>query len=119
MTLQIYAIFVKGSEGKPRVGVLLAEDQKQALAKAVDHCKASFGPASRVTLVSHVAEANIPRLYRTRAGEILHEYDQMVFAATQLTEVTAKTIEMMESVHRYVVAMKEEIDKQQSKEDEQ
>lgn len=116
MKLQLFIVFVKDAEGNPRAGVLLAEDQKDAFTKAVGNCKSSFGPASRVTFIKHLGQADLPTMFRSQAYRILSEYDQVVFAAVQLDELTTKTVELMESLHSYVMAMKEEIERQQAKE---
>ncbi len=56
--MNVYLMFVKTPEGEPRSGVLLAENRADALSKAVNYCKGTFGPGSKVTLIGRSEISN-------------------------------------------------------------
>jgi hypothetical protein len=101
MKLHIYLAFVKDSNNRPSAGVLLATDAVHAMRRAVDRCKATFGERSRVTKLTHIAEADAPTMERTQLLQVLSEFDQIAFAAVELEKLMQQTLKLMQQLTTY------------------
>ena len=106
MKLNIYLAFVVDSQRKPHAGPLLAIDSVHAMQRAIERCKQTFGPQSKVSRIQHIAEADMPFMQRTEMLKVLSEFDQIAFAAVELEKLMQQSINLMQQLTAYCETLK-------------
>jgi hypothetical protein len=110
MKLDCYLAFVVDAQRKPHAGPLLATDRVHAMRKAIERCKAKFGPQSRVTMLKHIGEADIPLMQRTELLKVLNEFEQVAFVAVELDKLTCESLKLIQQVTAYVKTLQTKLE---------
>ena len=105
MKLDCYLAFVVDAERKPHAGPLLATDRVHAMRKAIEKCKAKFGPRSRVSRIQHIGEADLPTMQRTQLLLVLSEFDQVAFCAVELDKLAHESLKLIQQLTAYVQSL--------------
>lgn len=105
MQLHVYLAFVLDSQRKPHAGPLLATDSVHAMSRAIEKCKQTFGPRSKVSRIQHIAEADLPFMQRTEMLQVLNEFEQVAFVAVELDKLARESLKLIQQLTAYVQAL--------------
>jgi hypothetical protein len=105
MKLHLFLAFILDSHRKPQAGPILATDSVHAMSRAIQKCKAAYGPRSKVSKIVHLAEADMPFMQRTEMLQVLSEFDQVAFAAVELEKLTRQSLKLIQDLQSYVQSL--------------